>query len=531
MLAFRDALPKEPAMTKRNRCVRAAIVIVAALAIPNVARADDNPQKLDGVWLVQSATMNEKNVVSIAWHSKLTIKDGIFVISRFCGSDRSLKGAFTLDRAATPKTVDLNVEAIDLSAMWDGVTYPKCSLPGIYTLTNDTLTLCVHTGPGQRPADFAAKSPNALTVTFMREDARFKEFPKDVTVRVVDPKGQPVVGATVFSFMMLWQDPKDKAPNPAWKYTEIAKTGPDGTARVPYEKLEMCPAMAHDAARKLTGFASVSPASLQNGTVEVNLQPTCHVRGTMISDELTKAGAAIDWTNAYLIFRGQRIGLCSVTPGAFEFDVPPGSYFVNAYGESLWGKNVEFTVPAGVADLQIPPIQLKASNLVLLKGHPAPEFEGVHGWLGDPVKLADLKGKYVLIEFWGYWCGPCVHSMPVLIKLHEEFHGKGLAIVGVHVDMGGEVDTPDKLKEKIAPIKKKLWQDRDLPFPVVLASTDRDSFNAGESARTRVSEQYGISGYPTTVLIDREGKVVGLFPARDEKDAIAEMGKLLGAVK
>jgi thiol-disulfide isomerase/thioredoxin len=147
------------------------------------------------------------------------------------------------------------------------------------------------------------------------------------------------------------------------------------------------------------------------------------------------------------------------------------------------------------------------------------------------VKLADLKGKYVLLEFWGYWCGPCVHSMPVLIELHEKFADKGLAIVGVHVDIDGEVDTPAKYDEKIAAIQKKLWQGKSLPFPVVLTSGKRMETSDHDLIRGGAAGQYGILGYPTTILVDREGKVVGKFHARDAKKAIAEVEKLLSEKK
>jgi thiol-disulfide isomerase/thioredoxin len=172
---------------------------------------------------------------------------------------------------------------------------------------------------------------------------------------------------------------------------------------------------------------------------------------------------------------------------------------------------------------------LVASQLAWLEGQPAPELEGVQAWRGGPVKLADLRGKYVLIDFWGYWCGPCVHAMPVLIGLHERFKDHGLAIIGVHCDMDGEVDTPAKLDEKIAPLKKKIWGGKDLPFPVAL--TTMDYIDSPKPTRASAAAQYGILGYPTTVLIDREGKVLGKFLARDEKDAVAEIEKLLRVTK
>src|SRR5260221_572233 len=310
-----------------------------------------------------------------------------------------------------------------------------------------------------------------------------------------------------------------------WNYQETTKTAPDGSARVAYDDLAFFPIAARDVKRKLTGFASISPASSRKGAVHLILQPECRVSGKIVCDELTAAGKPIGWANAYLLYGGQRIGECD-NPGGFEFNVPPGRYTLNVYGENLKDKYVDVTVPTGRADFQISPaISLLASRLTRLEGQPAPELEGVVGWRGQPLKLADLHGKYVLIDFWGYWCGPCVHAMPVLVDLHERFKDKGLAIIGVHCDMDGEVDTAAKYDEKIAPIKKKIWQGKDLPFPVAL--TTKDYIDGRQPVSRSSAAQYGILHYPTTILIDKEGKVVGEFGARDLKQAAAEIEKLL----
>ncbi len=146
------------------------------------------------------------------------------------------------------------------------------------------------------------------------------------------------------------------------------------------------------------------------------------------------------------------------------------------------------------------------------------------------MKLADLKGKVVLLEFWGYWCGPCIGSMPLLFDLHEKFADKGLVIIGVHVDADGEIDTAKKLDEKLVEYKKDVWKGKDLPFPTLLTSgkvtSHEDNFSRGKMA-----EKYGIRSYPSTILIDREGKVVGKFHAGDSKKALEEMEKLLNAEK
>jgi thiol-disulfide isomerase/thioredoxin len=93
---------------------------------------------------------------------------------------------------------------------------------------------------------------------------------------------------------------------------------------------------------------------------------------------------------------------------------------------------------------------------------PAPELVGVTGWKnGPPVKLADFKGKCVILDFWGYWCGPCVHEMPDLFKLYDKYHELGLEVVGIHIDLGEDekepVDSADKLDERLSKIRKNIY--------------------------------------------------------------------------
>jgi uncharacterized protein (TIGR03067 family) len=523
-------------MLRNMRWLISAATLATATALSAVEPFDNGPKpssstthdlsSADGVWVVATAASDKQNRLSEAWFSKITIETGKVAISRFCGSASDLKGTFKLDPTATPNAVDLNVDEIDLSDLWEGVKYPKCTLHGIYKLDGDSLTICVRTRSDVRPpSDFVANDRDTVVLSLVRTGPKFKDFPKDITVFVKDQAGKPAAGASLFQFMSLHRDPKKRGASAEWAYSEITKTRTDGTARVAYGDLSFCPIAARDADRKLTGFASVSPASSLNGAVNVILSPECHVRGKIVCDALTKAGKPIGWTYAYLLYAGQRIGGCALTPGEFEFQIPPGSYSLDVYGENLRDKHVDVTVPEGQTEFQVPPIALIASRLKWLEGYPAPELDGVVAWRGAPVKLADLKGKYVLIDFWGYWCGPCVGAMPVLIDLHERFHDKGLAIIGVHVDLDGEVDTPAKLDEKTAAIKKKLWSGKELPFPVALTCgtlTGGDQPSHGPAA-----EQYGILSYPTTILIDREGKVVGKFNARFQKDAIAEIEELL----
>lgn len=111
-------------------------------------------------------------------------------------------------------------------------------------------------------------------------------------------------------------------------------------------------------------------------------------------------------------------------------------------------------------------------------GDKAPEFE-----LAGGVRLADYRGKLVLLNFWATWCPPCVAEMPSLNNLYERFREDGLVVLGVSVDEEEEIY--DRFLER--------W---GVSFPTV-----RDP------ERT-VSVRYGTMKYPETYLIDRQGVVI-----------------------
>jgi len=101
---------------------------------------------------------------------------------------------------------------------------------------------------------------------------------------------------------------------------------------------------------------------------------------------------------------------------------------------------------------------------------------------GADVSLKDYKGKFVLLNFWATWCAPCRKEMPAMSKLHNEFGGEGLEVVGVHV--GPSLAGVKKFLEAV-PVSFTILMDKDMS----LAS-------------------WGVQGLPTTYLINPEGKLV-----------------------
>src|SRR5580658_9573671 len=136
-------------------------------------------------------------------------------------------------------------------------------------------------------------------------------------------------------------------------------------------------------------------------------------------------------------------------------------------------------------------------------GKPAPDFT-LKDAKGDRLRLADYKGKVVLLNFWATWCGPCKTEIPWFIDFEKEFQSRGFTVVGVSMDEDGwKVVNPYVAEHK-------------MNYPVVLANEE-------------VNELYGgIEALPTTLVIGRDGRVAFLHAGLiSREDYEKEIRKLL----
>jgi len=129
-----------------------------------------------------------------------------------------------------------------------------------------------------------------------------------------------------------------------------------------------------------------------------------------------------------------------------------------------------------------------------LKGQ-APNFT-LKSLGGKNLKLSEMAGNVVLINFWASWCGPCREEMPLLNDLHKKYEPLGFTVLGVNV-------------EEDARNARGFLKNFPVDFPVVLDN------------KNQVSKKYNVIAMPTTVVVDRDGNMrflhKGYKPGDEEK--------------
>ena len=122
---------------------------------------------------------------------------------------------------------------------------------------------------------------------------------------------------------------------------------------------------------------------------------------------------------------------------------------------------------------------------------------------GKALRLADFKGRLVLVNFWATWCAPCVREMPSLLRLHKARAGADFTVLAVSQDLKGW--------PAIEPFVGRLGL-ADLPI--------------AHDPKGALARAFGVRGIPTTVLLGRDGRILGRLAGVAEWDS-PEVGALI----
>jgi thiol-disulfide isomerase/thioredoxin len=130
-----------------------------------------------------------------------------------------------------------------------------------------------------------------------------------------------------------------------------------------------------------------------------------------------------------------------------------------------------------------------------------------------PVKLSDLRGKVVLLDFWAHWCGPCRVTLPNLSRWYETYKDKGLVILGLTTYYGHGNGKPMTPGEELIYLNEFKKRNR-LPYGIAVDETQMDEIN------------YGVNSIPMSFLIDRQGVLRYISPGANDEE-IQSLGKMI----
>lgn len=176
---------------------------------------------------------------------------------------------------------------------------------------------------------------------------------------------------------------------------------------------------------------------------------------------------------------------------------------------SLAGILSVLAVIAVVAFVLVLGLALRERNATQPTSGAAPDFTltvypGYDGGLSKPqIRLSDLRGQVVFINFWASWCVPCRDEQPVLEKTWQRYRDNGVVFIGIDY-----VDTE--------------------PAALQYLKEFRVSYPNGPDLGTKISPKYHIQGVPESFLVDRQGKIVWFKIAPlSEAELVAELNKVL----
>jgi thiol-disulfide isomerase/thioredoxin len=341
---------------------------------------------------------------------------------------------------------------------------------------------------------------------------------KQIVLKVVGPEGETLSGAKVYQRYRDYDGQRSGRKEYTCDTDGLVNLAEDEVFK--YEKDRKGIVLYGLYKDRLAGIVKISTDDLGK-EVTLKLTPACKVFGKIASTELNDLGQKVSWTNIYVYREGKQLLSCSRKQGNYEILLPSGKYKFNAYGNHLYPKYEQIEITSGQKELE-KNFDLQADRLTHLIGKKAPELQQIQGWLNSKeIKLEDLRGKVVLLDFWGYWCGPCVAGIPKLIDLHENYRDKGLVIIGIHSE---SMESIDELEKKIEELSEKRWDGRKIPFYMALDGGGKHNIVGTKiTVKGATVATYGIISWPTLVLINKQGKIIKKYSQEGDIQLLEEL--------
>lgn len=140
---------------------------------------------------------------------------------------------------------------------------------------------------------------------------------------------------------------------------------------------------------------------------------------------------------------------------------------------------------------------------VLIEGKPSPKFVAYENHKGGVTSLDDLKGKYVYIDVWATWCGPCKYEIPFLKEVEQKFHDKNIEFVSISIDQKKDHQTWKEFVTEHQMVGTQLFADNDW--------------------KSQFVQDYVIEGIPRFILLDTEGNIISADAPRPSDEKLTEM--------